>query len=87
MTVTEDLDLLRASWGETGIPRDAAAQIAKVLARHIGRRQKPKHQPTPNEGDWCERCGVVRWHHARMSPHCPGVSTTEPVDPEPGSRG
>jgi len=88
-TVAEDLDLLRAEWGNTGTPPNAAAQIAAVVARHIGGDGRLRHKTrTPNEGDWCELCCLPRDGHVPAVTVCPGVFLAPAKrDREPGEEG
>ena len=83
-SVSEDLDALRASWGETGVPRNAASQILEVVCRHMEKPKLAKRTPTPNEGDWCELCGWPRDGHGSMR-GCVGQFAKQPArEREPG---
>jgi hypothetical protein len=71
VTVKEELLELRDRWREQGTPRDAGKQIMRVLSRHIaGDVLERKKHSTPNEGDWCSRCGLPRGGHKGTT--CPG---------------
>jgi len=76
-SVADDLEALRASWGETGIPRDAASQILAVVCRHMDKPKLAWREPTPNEGDWCELCGWPRSGHGVMV-ECVGQFAKQP---------
>ena len=73
MNVVEELAMLRAKWAAEGTPKDAGSQIVKALSRGMTFEKEPLGCHTPNEGEWCEVCGMPKAYHEAMSPNCRGL--------------